>query len=382
MKSKTLLILLAVLAVTLGRASAQDKPVVTIASPGNDEIWFGKLPIRINVQNLAPDSLHSLEIYLDGRLIREFKQPPYAFQQDFGQVPRNSILRALLRVNNQVAASAEIRSLAIDDAQEVDVTQILVPVVVTDSQGNYIADLKKDDFILLEDGKTQQINNFSKSGKNQFHLALLMDISSSMKDKIGEVKEAAKQFLQKLLTKNDKAIVVFFNHEVFEDTEFSNDLNELSNSIATAFPFGATALYDSVGYCLKLFKGMSGLNIIIILSDGEDNSSYLDPYTLIKKAERSNTVIYAIGKRYASFNDEYQSILKNLSTSSGGMLFFVEDSSEIQKVYETIRRDIKAEYVLEFSPNKSGRGKRYRQITVKLKGMKKYIVRTIKGFYY
>jgi VWFA-related protein len=382
MKSKTFVILFAVLTMAVSHATAQEKPLIAITSPANDEIWFGKLPIRVDVQNLAADSLCTLEIYLDGRLIKEFKQPPYVFQQDFGQVPQNSALRALLRVNNQIVASAEIRSLVIDDAQEVDVTQILVPVVVTDSQGNYISDLKKEDFILLEDDKPQPINNFSKSGKNQFHLALLIDISSSMKDKIGEVKEAAKQFLQKLLTKNDKAIVVFFNHEVFEDTEFSSDINELSNSISMAFPFGATALYDAVGYCLKLFKGMTGLNIIIILSDGEDNSSYLDPYTLIKKAERSNTVIYAIGKRYASFNDEYQSILKSLSASSGGMLFFVEDSSEIQKVYETVRRDIKAEYVLEFSPNKSGRGKRYRQITVKLKGKKKYIVRTIKGFYY
>jgi Ca-activated chloride channel family protein len=382
MKKKTLIILLVMLAVTAGRTPAQEKPLVRIVSPANDEIWFGKLPVRIDADNLADDSLYTLEIYLDGRLVREFRQPPYVFQHDFGKIPRNSILRAILRVNNQVVASAEIRSLAIDDAQEVDVTQVLVPVVVTDAHGNYISGLEKEDFVLLEDGKPQLINNFSKSGKTQFHLALLIDISSSMKDKIGGVKDAARQFLQKLLNPNDRAIIVFFNHEVFEDTDFSSDVNELSNSIATAFPFGATALYDAVGYCLKLFKGMSGLNIIIILSDGEDNSSYLDPFTLIKKAERSNAVIYAIGKRNSSYNDEYQTILNSLATSSGGMLFFIEDSSEIQRVYDTIRHDIKAEYVLEFSPSKSGRGKHYRKIAVTVKGKKKYVIRTIKGFYY
>lgn len=382
MKKKTVAILLLVLAVMAGHVPAQDKPVVTISSPANDEIWFGKLAVRVNVQNLAADSLQALEIYLDGRLIREFKEPPYVFQHDFGQVPQNITLKALLRVNNQVVGSAEIKSLATDDAQEIDVTQIVVPVVVTDVQGNYISDLQKEDFILLENNQSQQINNFSKSGKNLLHLALLIDISSSMKDKIGEVKDAAKKFLRQLLSKNDKAVVVFFNHEVFEDTEFSNDLDKLSNSISTAFPFGATALYDAVGHCLKLFRGMSGLNIIIIFSDGEDNSSYLDPYTLIKKAERSNSVIYTIGKQYASYNDEYQEILKKLSSSSGGMLFFIDDSTEIQKTYETIRRDINAEYVLEYSPSKSGKSKRYRQISVRLKDKKRYIVRTIKGFYY
>jgi len=382
MKNKLMTFIFLALTFMAWRAPAQDPPQVTFAAPANDEIWYGTLDVRVAVQNLAADSLFALDIYLDGRFIKEFKQPPFVFRHDFGQVPQNSTLKALLRVNNQVVASAEIHSLAIDDAQEVDVTQIMVPVVVTDSEGNYVPDLKQEDFILLEDNQPQAISNFSKSGKSQFHLAMLIDISSSMKDRIGEVKDAAKQFLQQLLTRNDKAIVVFFNHDVFEDTEFSSDLNELSNSISMAFPFGATALYDAVGYCLKLLKGMPGLNIIIILSDGEDNSSFMDPYTLIKKAEKSNTVIYAIGRSGGSYNDEYQEILKKLSSSSGGMLFFAEDSSEIQRIYELIRHDIKAEYVLEFSPDKSPRGKRFRRISVKLKGRKKYNIRTIKGFYY
>lgn len=382
MKKKSLVLLFLVLLAGGPRAAAQDPPAIRILSPANEEIWFGTQTVKIDVQNLPEDTLNAVELYLDGRFIKEFKQPPYSCQYDFGPVPQNSTLKALLRINNQAVASTEIKSLAIDDTQEVDVTQILVPVVVTDSQGNYISDLKKEDFILLEDNKPQVINNFSKSGKNQFHLTLLIDISSSMKDRIGEVKEAAKQFLQQLLTKNDKAIVVFFNHEVFEDTDFSNDLNELSSSISMAFPFGATALYDAVGYCIKLLKGVPGLNIMIILSDGEDNSSYMDPYTLIKKAERSNAVIYAIGRQNSSYDDTYQEILKKLSSSSGGMLFFIEDPSEIQKIYETIRRDIKAEYVLEFSPNKTGRNKRYRQITVRFKDRKRYNIRTIKGFYY
>lgn len=360
---------------------AQDKPAIAIVSPANEEIWFGTMPIKIKLENLPADTLHTLEIYLDGRLIKEIKAPPYTFTYDFGKVPQSSTLKALLRIKNQAVNSTEIKSLPIDDAQEVDVTQILVPVIVTDSQGNYISDLNKDDFILVEDNVPQPINNFSKSGRTEFHLVLLIDISSSMKDKIGEVKGAAKQFLNGLLTKNDKAIVVFFNHEVFEDTEFSNNISELSSAISMGFPFGATALYDALGYCLKLLKSMPGFNIIILLSDGEDNCSYLDPFTLMKKAERSNAVIYAIGK-YNSFNDEYQEILKKLSSSSGGILFFLEDPAGIRKIYESIRRDIKAEYILEFSPNKKGTAKRYRQIIVKLKNNKKYNIRTIKGFYY
>ncbi len=381
---KKLIIRISILAVIVGWTAlgAQDKPVISIVSPPPGEIWFGIMNIKIKLENMPADTLHTVEIYLDGRLLKEFKSPPYTFFYDFGKIPQNSTLKALVRGKSQALASKEIKSFPIDDAQEVDVTQILVPVVVTDSKGNYIPNLKKDDFILLEDNVPQSVNNFSKSGKSEFHLVLLIDISSSMKDKIGTVKEAAKHFLQELLTPGDKSIVVFFNHEVFEDTEFSDDINELSNSISMAFPFGATALYDAVGHCLKLLNGMSGLNIMIILSDGEDNSSFLDPYTLMKKAERSNAIIYAIGNGGGSSGNEYQEILSKLSTSSGGMLFMMENPQEIQKIYELIRRDIKAEYILEFSPTRNGKTKRYRRITVKLKGNKKYSIRTLKGYYY
>jgi VWFA-related protein len=381
MKIKIFLILILAVFINGTNLAAQAEPAITIVSPGNEEIWFSTMTISIKFENMPADTLHMLEIYLDGRLIKEIKTPPYTFAHDFGKVPQNSSLKAILRIKNQVISSAEIKSFPLDDVQEVDVTQILVPVVVTDSNGNYISDLDKEDFILLEDNVPQPLNNFSKSGKTEFHVVLLIDISSSMKEKIGEVKAAAKQFLNGLLTKNDKAIVVFFNHEVFEDTDFSNNINELSSSISMGFPFGATALYDAVGYSIKLLKSMPGLNIIILLSDGEDNSSYLDPFTLMKKAERSNAVIYAIGKSN-SYNDEYQDILKKLSSASGGILFFLEDPSGIQKIYESIRRDIKAEYILEFSPSKKGTAKRYRQITVKLKNNKRYNIRTIKGFYY
>jgi len=381
MKSCILLILILVISVSPNRLGAQDKPKITITAPPHQEIWFGTMPIKIKLENLPADTPHSVELYLDGRLIKEIQAPPYVFSHDFGKVPQNSSLKALLLVNGQVINSAEIKSFPIDDSQEVDVTQILVPVVVTDSNGNYIAGLQKEDFILLEENKPQTINGFSKSGKSEFNLALLIDISSSMKEKIDVVKNAAKQFLKELLTKNDKAIVTFFNHDVFEGTEFSNNINDLSDSISMAFPFGATALYDAVGYCLKLLKGMPGLNIIILLSDGEDNSSYLDPYTLIKKAERSNTVIYAIGQKHSAFNFEYQDILQKLSSTSGGMLFFMEDSRDLQKIYELIRHDIKSEYILEFTPSKKGKTKSYRKISVKLKN-KKHSIRTIKGFYY
>lgn len=178
-------------------------------------------------------------------------------------------------------------------------------------------------------------------------------------------------------------MIVMFNHEVFEDTDFTNQVDELINSLSIAFPFGATALYDAIAYCIKIFKGIAGRNLIILFSDGEDNSSYIDPYTLIKKVERSNCEIYSIGKKTAFFDDiRYQDILKNISTSSGGYTFLFDNVGDLPAIYRQIQRDIRAKYILQFKPKKSGKVKRFRKISVSVKGKKRYQIRTIKGYYY
>jgi VWFA-related protein len=359
-------------------------PRVWFASPQSDDIWIGKRKIEIKFRDIDPKKIRSVEIYLDGKFLKDFSAPPYVMDYDFGQIPKNRTLKLLVKdIHKIVILESEINSYQFDDARMVDVAQVVVPVVVTDQNGYYIKDLNMDDFIITEEGVDKEITYFDKKGKTKFNLVLLMDISSSMKDKIGDVKDAAKIFLEALITKKDKAIIVMFNHEVFEDTDFTNNIDELINSLSIAFPFGATALYDAVAYCTKLLKGIPGRNIIILFSDGEDNSSYIDPFTLIKRVERSNSVIYSIGKRTSFYDDiRYQDILKNISVSSGGITFLFDDISDIPTIYREIRRDIKAKYILQFKPQKKGKLKRFRKITVSVKGKKRYKIRTIKGYYY
>ncbi len=359
------------------------QPDVIIHSPLNGAIWLGLKAVRFQLRDVEADLVQRVEVYVDGQLVKEFRDPPYSFRFNFGDDPKNRELKVVVRgANDRIIASRGIQSSKMDDFQEVDVSQVVVPVVVTDRRGNYIDGLTKDDFSLTVDGKMHPVSYFNRSGKSRFHMVLLIDISSSMKDKIVEVKGAAKIFLEQLMTKNDNAIVVFFNHEVLEDTDFTNDIKELAGSLSVAFPFGATALYDAIAYCVRLLKGIPGQNIIVLFSDGEDNSSYIDPYTLMKRVERSNAVVYSIGRKTVETNgDKYQELLGQISTSSGGVTFFLDDPEEIKKVYLKIRKDIKAKYILQFSPSSKKHLNRFHKIGVRVKD-KKYNVRTIKGFYY
>jgi VWFA-related protein len=129
-------------------------------------------------------------------------------------------------------------------------------------------------------------------------------------------------------------------------------------------------------------KPIIGHNIIILFSDGEDNSSAIDPFTLMNIVKRSNSVIYSIGKdRYMKDYDQYQEVLRKISHRSGGITFFLDDVREVKKVYQRIRKDIQAKFLIRFSPRDHKKRNRFRKITVKLK-KRGYKVRTMKGYYY
>jgi VWFA-related protein len=355
---------------------------IIIHTPEHDRMWLDIQAIKAEVLGMKTDDIQKVEFYINGKLVKEFSKPPYLMTYDFGPKMKFHQLKVVARGVMGEVVEKSIHSLYVDDYQEVKVAHMMVPVVVTDRIGNYVKDLKKEDFLLEVDNRPQPVTYFSMSGKTQFHLILLIDVSSSMKDKIGAVKQAAKKFLYNLMGKGDKAMVVFFNHDVFEDTEFTSDINSLMNSIAMAYPFGATALYDAVAYCYRIFKSVPGHNIIILFSDGEDNSSHIDPYTLIKKVEKSKTTVYSIGNEMATSDHEYEALLAKIATTSGGLTFLLNDIWQIRKVYSKIRNDIKSQYMVYFSLKNIRKLGRFHTLKVRIKKHKGYSIRTLKGFYH
>jgi len=388
----TILFLIIFLLIAGSASLTADSGKIRIVKPIKDQVWLGTKQIDVDVSDMDPSSVRNMSIYLDGRLVKEFTTPPYRFSYNFGDRPQYRKLEAMAEILTDKGTSRirdSIRSYNADDFQTVDVMQVILPIVVTDKRGNYISGLKKEDFEIYEDRVKQESSYFSNSGKSTFRLALLIDISSSMKDKIDEVKQVARTFLKQLLRPDDQAIILFFNHDVFEDSQFTHDIDELDSSLSVAIPFGATAMYDAIAYSVKLLKSIIGQNIIILFSDGEDNSSTIDPYTLMKIVERSNSMIYSIGRSIGpDMSSPYQDLLNKIADSSGGMSFFFNNVKELDKLYTKIRRDIQAKYVLQFAPKDGRKQNRFRKIDIRLSNdaRKKYgrglQVRTMKGYFY
>jgi VWFA-related protein len=368
---------------TFVRAQQAQKPGVVFLSPGEDDLWTGDRKVKIKLRNINNEDVRVIEVYLDGRLVRELTALPYVFTHSFGIEGQNRTLKAVVRGEGlKVLADAELKSYQVYHSHQVEVQQVLVPIVVKDKKGNYVRGLKKEDFLLVSDDKTMEVSHLSTKGTERFNMVQVVDVSYSMRDKIHDVLLASRDFTRQLISGNDNGTFVFFNHRVFDHMGFTSNMDELIERLDLRAPvMGGTALYDAIAYTLNLMSKTPGSNFMVIFSDGEDNSSYIDRFSLVKKVKKSPVVIYAIDNRQTSGNE----VLEEICSLSGGMLFPLANVNKTKKVYEEIREEIKAQYVLYFNPAAGGIARSFRRfhpLVVKVKGHDDYDIRAIKGYYY
>jgi len=158
-------------------------------------------------------------------------------------------------------------------------------------------------------------------------------------------------------------------------------MNELIERLDLRAPvMGGTALYDAIAYSLNLMSKTPGWNFMVIFSDGEDNSSYIDRFSLVKKVKESAAVIYAIDNRETGGNE----VLEEICSLSGGKVFPWPMSIK----RKSIRRDQGGDQGPVCSIFQSGSGgvarsfRRFHPLMVKVKDHDDYDIRAIKGYYY
>jgi len=265
-----------------------------------------------------------------------------------------------------VAQSQRIRS---------GVELVSLNVTVTDNQGKYATDLNEDEFEVYEDGAKQKVTFFSKT-QQPISLALLLDTSASMDERMGIAQEAAIGFA-KQLHKEDQAEVIDFDSQVRVLSPFTNDEAALEKAIRATTANGSTSLYNALYIAmteLKRVKNASGPDIrrqaIVLLSDGDDTSSLIEFDQVLDLAKRSEVVIYAIGLRQGEIArrefKEAEFVLKQLATETGGRAYFPTDARELAKIYQGIWDELSSQYSLAYSSANPKRDGAWRRIQVRL----------------
>lgn len=200
-----------------------------------------------------------------------------------------------------VAAKEDVPPLTDDEVIKVDTNLVTIPVKVSDRGGRFIANLKKEDFKVLEDDVEQEIAYFSNV-EQPFTVALILDMSPSSTFKINEIQAAANAFIAQLRP-NDKVMIVSFDAEVRVLTEPTNDRERLKSAIRQTKIESGTSLYEAVDFVVnKKFKKIEGRKAIVLFTDGVDTTSIkANAISNLNDVYELDAMIYPI--EYNTYND-------------------------------------------------------------------------------
>jgi Ca-activated chloride channel family protein len=277
-------------------------------------------------------------------------------------------------------------------AIKASVDLVVLHVTITNDAGQFVGDLKKSDFRVLENKVEQNISVFSREDV-PVTMGLVIDNSGSMREKREQVNSAAMTFV-KTSNPQDEAFVVNFNDEYYLDTDgdFTSDPKDLNNALSRIDTRGSTALYDAViGSLDHLKKGHKDKHVLLVVTDGDDDASRKTLADTMKAAEQSNAAIYAIGVFSADDRKNEKKMvrkstreLKELAEVTGGMAYFPETLDDVKPICEQVARDIRNQYTVGYYPTNASKDGTFRPVQVQLvasEGHGKLSVRTRTGYY-
>jgi Ca-activated chloride channel homolog len=255
---------------------------------------------------------------------------------------------------------------------------VSLAVTTTDADNRYVTNLTRDDLTVFEDGVKQDITFFDHSNA-PVALALLLDTSASMEEKLRTAQQAAIGFARRLRPQDLAELVDFDTHVDVRQT-FTNDASLLERAIRDTTAEGSTSLFNAVYTSLqemKKIRAKSASDIrrqaIVLLSDGEDTSSLLSFDDVLDLAKRSETAIYAIGTRSpedAAVNvqgfNEADFVLKQLTQQTGGRAFFPKRIEDLAGVYGQISDELANQYLIGYSSKNTRRDGGWRRIVVRV----------------
>jgi Ca-activated chloride channel family protein len=245
-----------------------------------------------------------------------------------------------------------------------------------------VTGLEKEHFKVYEDNIEQTITHFGQESA-PISAGLIFDVSASMKDNnnIKKAKSAIARFLESG-NPQDELFLITFNNKTNLALDFTNQGTALENEAAFQKPGGMTALYDAVYMGLdKIKQGKREKKALIVVTDGEDNSSRYSAGEIREFAKEQDVQIYVIGQEGMLGTGRYA--ITGIVSLTGGRAFFPNNFSELDYYIDLIHAELRSQYVLWYNPANRVHDGKWRRIKVKLdapKGLPRLIVKAKEGY--
>jgi Ca-activated chloride channel family protein len=286
----------------------------------------------------------------------------------------------------QKATDAQAKA-ADDQTLSVNVDLVNILFTVADRKGKFVTNLKKDDFRVFEDEKPQNITNFSSETDLPLTIALLVDTSGSIRDKLQFEQRAATEFFYSTLQRGkDKAMIISFDSGVDLIQDFTDDPAKLAGAVQKIRAGGGTSLYDAIYLAVtQKLSGQQGRRIVILITDGDDNSSRISLTETLEAAQKNDVTIYAISTNSQTFfgskeQERGDKTLKKFATETGGKPFFPLKIQDLATNFVDIREELRAQYQIGYRPSNSRLDGTFRKIRVDIAD-KRYKIRARSGYY-
>jgi VWFA-related protein len=251
---------------------------------------------------------------------------------------------------------------------------------VTDRNGRAIPGMRDADFAVYEDGSERKIVNVTPSTE-PFNLVLLLDVSGSVEERIDFIRKAARDFLN-TASPQDRISIISFHDDIKIISDFTTDRSLLAKKLDELDAGGATALYDALGYTLvSTLKPLRGdRTAVVIMSDGDDNKSFVPFPAILEATIESGALIYPLyvpsglipessvpkpsitvdpmRTKYLTITTRAAEEGDKLATASGGVFYSIKRLDDLQKAYEDIVAQMRTAYTITYSSNADSVGHR------------------------
>ena len=233
----------------------------------------------------------------------------------------------------------------------------IVPVITTviDAQGRLVPGLQLDEFSILDNGKPQEIT-FFQNDVQPFTVVVMLDFSASMTANLDRLKDAAEQFLLRMLPE-DRGQVGAFSDKIQFSGEFTNDRDDLVAALKDLQFGNPTRLYDAIDASIDELKDVDGRKIVLVFTDGDDTASRRGMGDVLDKAKATETMIYAIGleSEFPIAPGRMQRTrpdrgLRRLADETGGGYFELKKTTELAPTFTRVAQELHSLYTIGFQP--------------------------------
>jgi VWFA-related protein len=251
---------------------------------------------------------------------------------------------------------------------------------VTDRNGRAIGNMKETDFSVYENGIERRVTKVAPASE-PFNLVLLLDVSGSVEERIDFIRKAARDFLN-TASPQDRIAIISFRDDIQIISDFSTDRRMLSGKLDEITAGGATSLYDALGYVLaETVKPLRGeRTAVVILSDGDDNKSFVPFPAVLEAIVESGALIYPLyvpsglipessvprpevtidplRTRYLTLTTRAEEEGRKLATASGGVYYPIRHLGELQRAYDDVVQQLRTAYTITYASNSTPSGSR------------------------